>query len=80
MFTLCLLFPAEEFLYQDQWGGISLLNVGNLSERVLISNTTYVSTTPLSNQVLLDANDCVISGTHISNRKLRLPFYGLYYV
>ncbi|XP_037913520.1 inactive dipeptidyl peptidase 10 isoform X3 [Hermetia illucens] len=37
---------AEEFLYQDQWGGISLLNVGNLSERVLISNTTYKTLAP----------------------------------
>lgn len=37
-------FTAEEFLYQNQWGGISLLNAINLSERVLMSNTTFVST------------------------------------
>lgn len=38
-------FPtaAEEFLYQNQWGEIALLTVGNLSERILMSNTTYVS-------------------------------------
>lgn len=38
-------FTAEEFLYQNQWGGISLLNAINLSERVLMSNTTFVSIT-----------------------------------
>lgn len=37
------LFTAEEFLYQNQWGEIALLSVGNLSERILMSNTTYVS-------------------------------------
>lgn len=34
---------GEEFLYRNQWGGISLLNVVNLSERVLMSNFTFVS-------------------------------------
>lgn len=34
---------ADEFLYQNQWGEIALLTVGNLSERILMSNTTYVS-------------------------------------
>lgn len=39
-----IFFPtAEEFLYRNQWGGISLLNAVNLSERVLMSNFTYVS-------------------------------------
>lgn len=37
------LFTAEEFLYLNQWGEIALLSVGNLSERILMSNTTYVS-------------------------------------
>lgn len=36
-------FTAEEFLYLNQWGEIALLSVGNLSERILMSNTTYVS-------------------------------------
>lgn len=40
---LNILFSAEEFLYQNQWGEIALLTVGNLSERILMSNTTYVS-------------------------------------
>jgi hypothetical protein len=39
-----MLFSADEFLYQNQWGEIALLNVGNLSEKILMSNTTYVST------------------------------------
>lgn len=34
---------VDEFLYQNQWGGISLLNTVNLSEKVLMSNTTFVS-------------------------------------
>ena len=34
---------AEEFLYLNQWNEIALLSVGNLSERILMSNTTYVS-------------------------------------
>uniref|UniRef100_A0A182Y8J4 Uncharacterized protein n=1 Tax=Anopheles stephensi TaxID=30069 RepID=A0A182Y8J4_ANOST len=33
----------DEFLYQNHWGEISLLNMNNLSERVLMSNTTMVS-------------------------------------
>ena len=41
MFSL----TADEFLYQNQWGEIALLTVGNLSERILMSNTTYVSET-----------------------------------
>ncbi|KNC27620.1 hypothetical protein FF38_02005, partial [Lucilia cuprina] len=31
----------EEFLYQDHWGRICLLNVANLTERVLMSNVTF---------------------------------------
>lgn len=42
-FTTNELFTAEEFLYLNQWGEIALLSVGNLSERILMSNTTYVS-------------------------------------
>ncbi|XP_062706955.1 prolyl endopeptidase FAP isoform X1 [Aedes albopictus] len=30
----------NEFLYQNHWGEISLLNMNNLSERILMSNTT----------------------------------------
>lgn len=36
-------FAGEEFLYQNQWGGISLMNAVNLSVRVLMSNVTFVS-------------------------------------
>lgn len=43
IFTLCHSISADEFLYQNQWGEIALLNIGNLSERILMSNTTYVS-------------------------------------
>lgn len=41
----CMLYwiSVDEFLYQNQWGGISLLNTVNLSEKVLMSNTTFVS-------------------------------------
>ncbi|XP_037959128.1 prolyl endopeptidase FAP [Teleopsis dalmanni] len=37
---------AEEFLYQDHWGRITLLNVANLTERVLMSNVTYKTFAP----------------------------------
>ncbi|KAG5683000.1 hypothetical protein PVAND_012312 [Polypedilum vanderplanki] len=37
---------SEEFLYQNQWGEIALLSVGNLSERILMSNTTYKNLAP----------------------------------
>lgn len=37
-------FTADEYLFENQWGGISLLNVLVLAERVLMSNTTFVST------------------------------------
>lgn len=40
---LSIPLTAEEFLYQNQWGEIALLTVGNLSERILMANTTYVS-------------------------------------
>lgn len=39
----CHSISADEFLYQNQWGEIALLSIGNLSERILMSNTTYVS-------------------------------------
>jgi hypothetical protein len=34
---------ADEFLYRNQWGEIALLTVGNLTEKILMANTTYVS-------------------------------------
>lgn len=37
-------FAAEEFLYQDHLGRICLLNAANRTERVLMSNVTFVST------------------------------------
>lgn len=37
---------AHEFLYLNQWNEISLLNLLNLSENVVMSNTTYVSKEP----------------------------------
>lgn len=40
---LSIPLTADEFLYQNQWGEIALLTVGNLSERILMANTTYVS-------------------------------------
>ena len=45
VFLLLVLFSftEEEFLYQDHWGRICLLNFANLTERVLMSNVTYVS-------------------------------------
>lgn len=43
VFLFFFLFAAHEFLFQDQWGGISLVNVTNLSETVLMSNVTFVS-------------------------------------
>lgn len=56
IFTQCL-FTADEFLYQNQWGEIALLTVGNLSEKILMSNTTYVSVnsqeTPLNHSIFL---------------------------
>ncbi|KAL7031857.1 hypothetical protein ACKWTF_007152 [Chironomus riparius] len=41
----CWINP-EEFLYQNQWGEVALLSVGNLSERILMSNTTYKNLAP----------------------------------
>lgn len=40
-------FAAEEFLYQDHLGRICLLNAANRTERVLMSNMTFVSTSYL---------------------------------
>lgn len=34
---------ADEFLYLNQWNEISLLNLANLAESIMMSNTTYVS-------------------------------------
>lgn len=42
--TPILIITGEEFLYQDHWGRIVLLNASSLNERVLMSNVTYVST------------------------------------
>lgn len=44
----------EEFLYENQWGGISLLNVVNLSERVLMSNTTFKTLAPVKFSISTD--------------------------
>lgn len=45
---------AEEFIYQDQWGRINLLNVGNLSARVLMSNVTYKTLAPYTFSISAD--------------------------
>lgn len=50
------IISAEEFLYQNQWGEIALLSIvknSTMSERILMSNTTYVST------VAMDRSDAV---------------------
>ncbi|EDW76193.2 uncharacterized protein Dwil_GK14793 [Drosophila willistoni] len=39
---------AEEFLYQDHLGRICLLNAGNRSERVLMSNVTFKTLAPFT--------------------------------
>lgn len=36
------LFPGDEFIFKDQWGGISLMNASSLVSRPLMSNQTYV--------------------------------------
>lgn len=38
-----ILFSADELIYLDKWGGISLLFASNQSEKTLLSNQTYVS-------------------------------------
>ncbi|KAI4468726.1 protease family s9bc dipeptidyl-peptidase iv-related [Holotrichia oblita] len=38
-----LFFSAEELVFKDQWGGISLLHASNLSIKTLMYNQTYVS-------------------------------------
>lgn len=43
LFFLWFSLAADEFLYQNQWGGISILNVAKQTERILMSNTTFVS-------------------------------------
>lgn len=49
------IISAEEFLYQNQWGEIALLSIvknSTMSERILMSNTTYVSTVALAGRLL----------------------------
>lgn len=36
-------FPDEELVYRDPTGGLSILNVQNLTVRMLMTNTTFVS-------------------------------------
>lgn len=43
LFSYSMTFSAQEYLYQNQWGGISLLNAINLSEMELMTNVTFVS-------------------------------------
>lgn len=40
-------FTDDEFVFKDQWGGISIMRAANLSTRTLMSNQTYVSNTRL---------------------------------
>ncbi|XP_041775477.1 inactive dipeptidyl peptidase 10, partial [Anopheles merus] len=44
----------DEFLYQNHWGEISLLNMNNLSERVLMSNTTMKTLAPVKFSISAD--------------------------
>uniref|UniRef100_A0A182MX10 Dipeptidylpeptidase IV N-terminal domain-containing protein n=1 Tax=Anopheles culicifacies TaxID=139723 RepID=A0A182MX10_9DIPT len=44
----------DEFLYQNHWGEISLLNMNNLSERVLMSNTTVKTLAPVKFSISAD--------------------------
>uniref|UniRef100_A0A182F2S2 Dipeptidylpeptidase IV N-terminal domain-containing protein n=1 Tax=Anopheles albimanus TaxID=7167 RepID=A0A182F2S2_ANOAL len=45
---------ADEFLYQNHWGEISLLSMNNLSERVLMSNTTMKTLAPVKFSISAD--------------------------
>ncbi|XP_039952053.1 inactive dipeptidyl peptidase 10 [Bactrocera tryoni] len=45
---------GEEFLYQDHWGRIVLLNASNLNERVLMSNVTYKTLAPYTFSISAD--------------------------
>ncbi|XP_058063063.1 venom dipeptidyl peptidase 4 [Anopheles bellator] len=45
---------ADEFLYQNHWGEISLLSMNNLSERVLMSNTTVKTLAPVKFSISAD--------------------------
>ncbi|XP_035782023.1 venom dipeptidyl peptidase 4-like isoform X3 [Anopheles albimanus] len=44
----------DEFLYQNHWGEISLLSMNNLSERVLMSNTTMKTLAPVKFSISAD--------------------------
>uniref|UniRef100_A0AAG5DCG6 Venom dipeptidyl peptidase 4 n=1 Tax=Anopheles atroparvus TaxID=41427 RepID=A0AAG5DCG6_ANOAO len=44
----------DEFLYQNHWGEISLLSMNNLSERVLMSNTTLKTLAPVKFSISAD--------------------------
>ncbi|CAG9134091.1 unnamed protein product [Plutella xylostella] len=35
----------EELVFRDRWGGLTLLHARNLTTRLLINNSTFVSTT-----------------------------------
>ncbi|XP_055372089.1 inactive dipeptidyl peptidase 10 isoform X2 [Condylostylus longicornis] len=52
---------AEEFLYQDQWGQICLLNVANSSDRVLMSNITFKDLSPYTFSLSPDKRFILVS-------------------
>ncbi|XP_013101716.2 inactive dipeptidyl peptidase 10 isoform X1 [Stomoxys calcitrans] len=51
----------EEFLYQDHWGRICLLNVANLTERVLMSNVTFKTLAPYTFTISADKRYLMVS-------------------
>uniref|UniRef100_A0A8W7P9I1 Dipeptidylpeptidase IV N-terminal domain-containing protein n=1 Tax=Anopheles coluzzii TaxID=1518534 RepID=A0A8W7P9I1_ANOCL len=51
---MTMMMIADEFLYQNHWGEISLLNMNNLSERVLMSNTTMKTLAPVKFSISAD--------------------------
>lgn len=37
------LFPDSEFVYKDSHGGVTLYNAENLTTKILMTNSTFVS-------------------------------------
>lgn len=40
---IIIIFAENEFVYRDRYGGITLYNAENLTTKVLMTNSTFVS-------------------------------------
>ncbi|XP_059616600.1 inactive dipeptidyl peptidase 10 isoform X2 [Phlebotomus argentipes] len=68
----------DEFLYENQWGEISLLNVANLSAKTLMSNTTFKALAPAKFSVSRDRKYLLLA--HNVQKLFRHSFLAQYSV